>query len=232
MIGTRTAGLAYAAPPRVNLLPPAERERREQADLVRRWIWVAVAVAVAVVLVTAATTLVERTARSHLDDERARTTTLVQELTRYQDVSAAVRDKSSYTTYRATAMAADLAWAGLLQALSGQVPKGAAITGFDAVVGDAATTSGGGATGATSGGTAGSTGMVAPTGTAVTVTLTVTSTSPVDQQKLVSGLQQVPGVLGVDLSRLSSESYPSYAATSTVYLDASVYSGRYTEAKP
>jgi hypothetical protein len=232
MIGTKSAGLAYAAPPRVNLLPPIERERREQADLVRRWVWIAVAAAIAIVLVTAASMLIERAARSHLADERARTTTLVQELTRYQDVSAAARDKTSYTAYRATAMASDLSWAGLLDALRGQVPKGAAITGFDAVVGDATTATAGGATAGTSGSTSATTGMVAPTGTAVTVTLTVTSTSPVDQQKLVSGLQQVSGVLGSDLGRLSSESYPSYAATLTVYLDASVYSGRYAEAKP
>jgi len=219
--------VAYGASPRVNLLPPAERERRERAELVRRWALAAAVALVVIAVVSGAVLLLERSARSGLDQERARTTTLAEQLAAYQDVSLTARDKALYESFRTQAMANDLVWTSLLETLRGAVPPGAAITGFDVVTtGAPAPAAGSAASGA--GGVAG-TGVAVPADTAVTATLTVASRRPVDQQVLVSRLQKTPGVLGVDLGGLSSESYPTYTATTVVFLDASVYSQKFAQ---
>lgn len=243
MIGMRTPTLAYGAAPRVNLLPPAERERRERVALIRRWASVAVAVAVVVVLVCLVAVLRTRSARSHLADERARTNALAGQLATYRDVSAATRDRASYQAYRTRVMTHDVSWGSVLGALQATLPAGAAITGFDAVVatGPSATASAGTGNPGTSnpgtgnpgtsnpGSAAGSAAAsaAAPAGTAVTVTLDVTTKRPPDQQGIVAGFAKTPGVLGVDLSSLSSESYPRYTSTTVVFFDDSVFSGKY-----
>lgn len=230
---TKSPPLVYGAAPRVNLLPPAERERRERAALTRRWARIAAGAVLVVLLATAAMVLLEHSARAGLDRERDRTTALVQQLAHYRGVSTATQDRSRYQAYRTNAMATDLSWSDLFNALQAKVPEGAAITGFDAVtaIGTAGTAAGSG-TAPSAAASAGATGAVAPPGTAVQLTLTVTSKRPLAQQALVAALEKVPGVLAVDLVGLSSESYPSYTATSTVFLDSSVYSRRYAEPKP
>lgn len=229
MIGVRTPAPAYGAAPRVNLLPPAERERRERMALIRRWVTIAVAVAVVVALVGLVAALRTRSAHRHLADERARTTALAEQLTAYRDVSAATRDRASYQAYRTRVMATDVSWGKVLGALQATLPGGATITGFDAVV---ATPSAGGAPSAGTsnpGSAAGSAAAsaAAPAGTAVTVTLDVSTKRPPDQQAIVAAFAKTPGVLGVDLSSLSSQSYPRYTSTTVVFFDDSVLSGQY-----
>jgi hypothetical protein len=223
VIGTKTPTLAYGAPPRVNLLPHAERERRERADLARRWGGTAVAVVVLMVLASAGMAFYQHSARSSLDRERDRTTALAGELASYRDVSTATRIRSSYQAYRTQAMSTDVAWSPLFAKLRAQMPAGAAIGGFDAVTDPSATPS------QARSADAGATAEAAPAGAAVSVTLTLTSRRPLDQKAMLLGFQRIPGVLRVDLESLTSDDYPTYTATTVVYLDDSVYSGRYAQ---
>jgi hypothetical protein len=121
-------------------------------------------------------------------------------------------------------MGTDVTWSSVLGALQATLPAGAAITGFDAVVGTGAAST---ATTGTTGSGGAATTAVAPPGTAVTVTLDVSSKHPPDQKAIVAGFAKTPGVLGVDLSSLSSENYPTYTSTTVVFFDDSVFSGRY-----
>lgn len=237
MMLTKSPPLAYGVAPRVNLLPPAERERRDRDALTRRWAGIAAAAAGVVVLALLGMVLLEQSARSGLADEQQRTDVLTRELATYHEVSTATRDKTGYEAYRAQVMGTDLSWTGLFGALRAQVPGAASITGFDVAtaIPDApgtGSTASPAPTGSPVGGAGttsadGSMPAAAPVGTAVTVTLTVTSKRPLDQQAVVTGLEKVPGVLDVELGGISSEQYPAYSATSVVYLDDSVYSGRY-----
>jgi hypothetical protein len=234
MIGVRTPTPAYGAAPRVNLLPPAERERRERVALIRRWASIAVAAAVVVALVVLVAALRTRSAHQHLADERARTTALAGQLATYRDVSAATRDRASYQAYRTRVMATDVSWGSVLGALQATLPGGAAITGFNAVVdtGSAGATRSTGTSNPGSAAGSAAASAAAPAGTAVTVTLDVTTKRPPDQQAIVAGFAKTPGVLGVDLSSLSSESYPRYTSTTVVFFDDSVFSGKYARKSP
>jgi type II secretory pathway pseudopilin PulG len=227
-----SASLIYGAPPRVNLLPPAERERRERAELIRRWGAIAIAIAVLIVLAVLVATLMARSARNDLRAEQVRTTELAGELAAYGDVSATTRDKSSYEAYRTQVMASDITWKSALGALQAALPAGASISGFDALVGDQNATAG---TTGTSGTTAdGADATVAaqnaPSGTAVTLSVQVTSNKSVDQRAMVASFAKVHGVLGVDMTGLSSASGTGYSSTTSVYFDRSVLSGRYARA--
>lgn len=222
MIGTKTPPLVYAAPPSVSLLPQAERERRERGDLARRWGTIALAVVVVMALASGGMALYEHSAHTSLARERDRTTALAQELATYQDVSAATHVLSTYQAYRTQAMSADVSWAGLFRKLRAKMPAGAAITGFDAVTSPSVAPSG-----AAGGQTGTSTAATAPQGTAVTVTLTLSSRRTLDQKAMLLGFERIPGVLRVDLNSLSSDDAQDYTGTSVVYFDDSVYSGRY-----
>ena len=135
----RTPALAFGTVPQVNLLPPAERSRREHALLVRRWATV-VAAAVAVVLsAVLAAVLLERSAQGDLDAERSRTAALAGQLAAYQDVATASNEKATYDAARTRAMASDMSWVRIVGALQSALPRGARIDGFDAVVGDSTT---------------------------------------------------------------------------------------------
>jgi len=227
---TKSPPLAYGAAPRVNLLPPAERERRERVELIRRWGAIAVAAAVLVVLAVLVAAFLARSAEGDLQSERTRTTELTNKLAAYRDVSAAIRDKGSYEAYRTQAMASDVAWKSVIGALQAALPSGASVSGFDAVVGDgtsAASSTSGSSTGSVD---AGAAAAAAPSGTAVTVSVQVTSRRSVDQKAMIARFAKVPGVLGVDLSSLSSATGGGYSSTTAVYFDDSVLSGQYAKA--
>jgi len=227
---TKKSPLVYGATPQVNLLPPAERSRRERTELTRRWGTIAIAAIVLVVLAVLAAELFARSAKDDLEEEQARTRHLAGEVASYQDVSAAASDKGSYEAYRTQAMASDVTWKSVLGALQAALPAGASVTGFEAAVGDGADT--GADTGASSAGSTG-TGIVTPTaphGTALTVTVQVTSMQSVAQKAMVASFRRVPGVLEVDLGSLTSSSSVSYSSTTTVFFDDSVLSHKYVEA--
>ncbi|UDY23073.1 hypothetical protein [Nocardioides sp. Kera G14] len=223
MLG-RSAALVYGAPPRVNLLPPAERERREQAALARRWGLIAVGAAALVVLAVAVTALLVRSADGDLQAEQARTTALARQLAANRDVATATRDKSAYEAYRTQVMTSDVSWGRALGALQDALPNGARIDGFDAVVGAAASAA---ATSATGGGA--TLAATAPSGTVATFTVQVSSMLPMDQKAVVASFTRVPGVLGVEMADLSSESSASYSSTTTVFFDDSILSHKYAE---
>ena len=228
---TKSPALTYGAAPRVNLLPPRERHRREQSALIRRWGTAALAAVALVVVAVLAAMMLERSASDDLKTEQARTATLATQLSSYADVSAASRDKGSYEAYRAQAMASDVAWKNVVGALQAALPTGVSITGFDATVGAGATDANGAST--TQGSTAAGSGALAttaPSGTAVTATVQVTSMQPVDQTAMIGSFGKVAGVIGVDMGSLTSASSASYTSTTTVYFDHAALSGRYAKA--
>ena len=224
MIGPRakSPALVYGALPAVNLLPHAERERRERTALVQRWGTIAAGVVVLMVILSGAMALYEHSAHSALAQERDRTTALADQLASYRDVSTATRIRSSYEAYRTQAMSADISWTGLFKRLRAKMPASAAITGFDAVTSPTVAPTDQSGTSSTA--------ATAPQGTAVTVTLTLSSPRSLDQKAMLLGFQRIPGVLRVDLNSLASDSTAGYTGTTVVYFDDSVYSGRYANA--
>ena len=136
---TREPAIVYGAPPRVDLLPPVEKERRSLAKLRRRWIvavLVVLAVAVLVFLASLAVRVQADMAVSDAEDQRAQ---LQRDLARYADVSALVNERDTLVRQREQAMAADLRWSTPYELLVAALPKGSVMTGFTAATGGPAT---------------------------------------------------------------------------------------------
>lgn len=226
MTRMRSATLSYGTSPEVNLLPSAERRRRDHAALIRRWGLAALAAVLVVILAVAAGSLWERATEHDLRQEQARTTQLAGQVASYQDVVTATRNQSSYEAYRSQAMANDTTWRRVIGALQAALPRAASIAGFDATVGTD-TSAPGSASGT---GTTDGPAVTAPPGTTVTVQVRVSTRSSGDQSSVVAAVGRVPGVLGVQLTSLATPSKGTVSGAITVFFDDSVLSAKYGKA--
>ena len=197
--------------PRVNLMPRGEIARRERSALISKWMWGMVGAVVLALLIVAGALALKLMADQRLAAEQAQSTQLLAEVSALADVSAALTTEQELTAFRAEAMGADFAWAPVIRTLSGSLPEGAALTGFDLVSGGAPQTDD------------------PATEVGLTGTISVTSADPIDIVAAIRDLRAVPGVIYADGQSVTSSSVTegSYAYLLTVTFDQSVYSGAY-----
>jgi len=219
------AKIPYGAAPHVDLVPPAERERRERRRLIRGWVAGAIVALAVIALAFAGATTLEMQAEQELQAERGRTQDLTVELAEYADVAAAVRSRATYEDGLAQAMRTDVEWEPLYRSLAQRMPGGVTVTAFDATVLDAASADPGAAAPAPATGEEAAT--VTP-GTAVTVTLTVTSKRPLDQTRMSQAFRGIKSALSVEMVLLDSAEPPTYLYTTKVDFGEQVYSQRFT----
>lgn len=200
--------------PRVNLMPRAETERRERDALARRWgIGVLAAILVVILSVTAALWL-KWTAEQRLAAQQLRTTELLTELAALSDVSQALSLRTELQGFRADAMVADLSWSELFADVSGALPAGVAVSGFDLLVGGAPV------------------GEDPTAEVAVTGTLELSSATPDGMAAAARALSQVTGVMQINPLDVTSElegEVRTYTYRLAATFDQTRYNGAFAE---
>ncbi|MBW9108889.1 hypothetical protein [Microbacterium ureisolvens] len=201
----------FSGAPRVNLMPRSEIARRERDSLVRLWVWIALGAIVVAVLIIAGAFAFKFFADQRLIAEQARTNALLTEIASLSDVSQAIATESELTDFRTDAMATDLAWAPVMEKITGVLPADTTITGVDFAVGGV------------------------PQGDDPTAeqgivgTVTFDSPTPLDIVALIRSLRGVEGVLYADGQSVTSSqvSADRFSYLLNVEFDQSVYSNQF-----
>lgn len=202
------SGLVFAGVPRVNLLPASELHRRAAGALIRRWVAGLLATAVAVSGLVAAAYWERTVAAQQLAAEQARTLDLNGELAGLSHVSRAFAERTALTTLRGQAMGTDIQWRPLFADLTGALPKGAELVGFDLVTG------------------VNPVAEVDPgIGIGLIGRLTVNTNDPADQNRMVDKLRSLDITLAADADTLSSEGENGFSFVVEFVLDQTHYSG-------
>ena len=198
--------------PRVNLMPRSEIAKRERDKLTRGWMWGVLAAIVVALMIIAAGFALKWTADQRLAAEQAKSNALLGELAALSDVSNALATEDELIAFRAEAMASDMAWSPILDAIATTLPSGAALTGFELV----------------SGGVPQGEDPAAEVG--LTGTISLASSDPIDIVRTVRTLRDVPGVMLADGQSVTSSAVTdgAYAYVLTITLDQSIYSGEYS----
>lgn len=201
----------FGGVPRVNLMPRAELERRERDRLVGRWVWLTLGAIVIAVLIIGGAFALKFVADQRLTAEQARTTALLSEVASLSEVSEALATEAELAVFRTEAMATDLAWTPVLAKVTGILPEGTTLTGFDLTVGGAPQ------------------GDDPTAEQGITGTISIESTTPLDIVPIIRSLRGVEGVLYADgVSVTESEvSEGRFGYVLNVELDQTVYSGKY-----
>jgi hypothetical protein len=196
--------------PRVDLMPPAELERRNRRALLRRWGVALLATALVTVLVIGGAFAMRTFAEGRLATERARTDALIAEIASLSDVGATVSALADLESYREEALRADLDWSPLFDSLEATLPEGVTVIGFDITAG------------------AGAEAEDPASALGASVLITFAGPAPFDIVPAVRGVRQVPSVLFAEGSGARfDEGKSRYIAELTVGTDQDVYSGRF-----
>lgn len=206
---TREPAIVYGAPPRVDLLPPAEKERRALSRLQRRWVVAVLAVLGVAVLVVLAAVAVRVQAAMAVGDAEDQRADLQRELAAYSEVSGLIAERDNLVNKRAQSMVADMSWSKPYQLLTPALPRGAQLTGFAGSTGGEAT------------GVAGQLGLKA--------VATVVSRKPMDQAIVLDGFAAVDNVVDVDMLGLD-QAEGVYTYRIYVAFDQGIYNKRFQTA--
>ncbi|MEA5119513.1 MAG: hypothetical protein VB036_18110 [Propionicimonas sp.] len=209
-----TTGLVLSGTPRVNLLPPQIIERRLQAALTRRWLAGLVASLVAVGAVVGGAQFLRAGAEASLLAEQDRTLQLTTELAGYVDVTTALSNSAALAKYRAEAMGSDLEWQSLSATLQKQLPAGVVLSIAELTPGaNPVDTSPG----------------VRAVG--LTARLTLDSSDPIDQDKVVDKLRKLDFTIDADAGTLEAtpDEGLGYRMVVTFVADQTIYSGKFAK---
>lgn len=212
---TPASVLVVGGMPRVDLLPPAELERRYRRGLLRRWGIGLLAAALVTVLVIAGAMALRIVAETRLASERARTDASIAEIAALSEVGDTVRTLDDLEAFRAEAMLPDFEWAQLIDAVGQTLPANVRIVGFDVTTGagpDADAADAASAPGAT-------------------VLLTLASPVPFDIVPAIRNIRPLPSILDADGREVRyEESDDDYRYELTILTDQEAYSGRFVPA--
>lgn len=209
---TTNQGLQAGGVPRVNLLPPAEMERRSRTELIVRWIGAAF---VAVVLVGSVSAVAFGWAAQASDSmlrQQQAAESLGSQLEQYQDVAHLSADADRLDQMRAIAGANDLVWTSLANEIKAVLPSKVSLTGFRLAPGAAPKP-----------------GADPKTQVGLQGTLTFSSNRTAAQAETINKLRSLPGLLSVDAGALTMADSGGYIFQATVSFDQTRYTGRFNE---
>jgi hypothetical protein len=129
-LSTRSPVLPLGALPRVDLLPPSERRRRETRARARTWVVVGLGTLLLTGLTIGGAAAASFAASVRLAAEQTRTEQILGGIAELSDVSGALATRSELQTMRTQAMAGDLDWAPVLGLVADNLPAGVAITEY------------------------------------------------------------------------------------------------------
>ncbi|MDF2508542.1 MAG: hypothetical protein K0Q52_2401 [Microbacterium sp.] len=209
LLATRTPVLPLGALPRVDLLPPSERRRRDMLARARTWVFIGLGVLAVAVLAVGGAVAANIAASVRLAAEQTRTQQILVGIAELAHVSEALSTRSALEGMRVEAMAGDLEWVPVLELVAVNLPSGVVISEYALEAGpvpapdaDPATASG------------------------VSGTVTFTSAAPVDFVQATRDLRAVPAVLSAEPEQLvSAEGVFTY--TVRLDIDQSVYTGAF-----
>ena len=197
--------------PRVNLMPRSEIAKRERDSVLRGWMWGVLGAVLVALLIIGGAFALKWLADQRLAAEEAKSDALLSELAGLSEVSKALATEDELTSFRAEAMASDLAWTPVLRAMESTLPDGAALTAYEFVTG----------------GVPQGEDPTAEVGLVGKITLA--SGDPIDIVTTARSLRGVPGVLFADGESVTSSAVTdgAYAYVLNVILDQSIYSGEF-----
>jgi hypothetical protein len=209
LLATRTPVLPIGALPRVDLLPPSERRRRDMHARARTWVFIGLAVLAVAALAVGGAIAANLAASVRLASEQARTQQILVGIAGLSDVSEALSTRSALQSMRVEAMAGDLDWAPVLSLVAAHLPAGVVITEF-----------------ALDAGAVPDAGADPTAASGVSGTVTFTSTAPVDFVQATRDLRNVTAVRSAEPEQLvSAEGVFTY--TVRLDLDQTVYTGAF-----
>ena len=201
----------FSGVPRVNLLPRTEVIRRERDRLVRLWIWIVLAAVIVALLIIAGAFAFKFFADQRLVAEQARSDALLTEIASLSEVSQALGTEAELTDFRAEAMVSDLAWTPVIAKITGVLPPGTTLTGYDLTVGGAPQSDD-------------------PTlEQGVVGTVSIDSPTPLDIVAVIRALRDIEGVLYADGQSVTSSTVTQgwYSYLLNAEFDQTVYSEQY-----
>lgn len=209
-----STGLVLAGTPRVNLLPPRIIEHRLQVRLTKRWLIGLIVSLLAAGMVGGGAYVMRASAQASLLAEQDRTIQLTAELAGYADVTKALSDRAALTSYRAEAMGNDLEWQAFYETVKRQLPAGVALSSIELTSGANPVTE-----------------AERPNTVGMAVRLTLSSSNPIDQDKVVDGLRKLDIAIDANASTLEADSGndKGYSMVVTFVADQTIYSGRFTD---
>lgn len=201
----------FSGAPRVNLMPRSEVARRERDKLVQVWVWIVLGAIVVALLIVAGAFAFKFLSDQRLAAEQAQTSELLLEIASLSEVSQALATESELTDFRMEAMASDLAWAPVIAKITGVLPSGTTLSGFDVTAGgipegeDPALEEG------------------------LVGTVSIESATPVDIVAIIRALRGVEGVLYADGQSVTTSQLGEgrFAYLLNVEFDQTVYSNQY-----
>lgn len=205
--------------PQVNLLPMHVRDKRKLA-VVRVWLVLALLVVMLLTILAAVATLWEKqSAESEFVDVQNSNQILVQEATKYSEVTKVLRELDARESARTSAMSTETLWSPYLAAVSSVTPLEASIETFTVTQ----YTLWGGAPAQINGplSTAGTVGEVSLTGRAQTLGAT---------SAWQDGLSTLRGVVDVELSSVEiadTDGSVYYAVSATFKLTPEVFANQF-----
>ncbi|MCE4027659.1 hypothetical protein LXM50_16910 [Microbacterium sp. Au-Mic1] len=217
----RIAAVTPGGPPRVDLLPRSEVERRERDALSRTWVRVGLLAILLAVALIAGAFAVNLFAQQRLAAEQDRSNQLIGQIAGLSDVSNALKTEADLTQFRADAMGSDLSWAGIFDRIRSSLPPDTNLTGFELTPGSAPV----------AGADAKTTEKAAKSAVGLTGTLTLDSGTALDLGAYVRSLRTVQGVLTADANSTTSGSTAAgrFTYKVDVTFDQTVYSGDYAK---
>ncbi|HAM45000.1 MAG TPA: hypothetical protein DCM67_08290 [Propionibacteriaceae bacterium] len=198
--------------PRVNLLPPAEMERRSRRELIVRWFGAAFVAVVLVFSVSAVAFGWAAQASGYLIQQQEAAASLNSQMEQYRDVAHLSSDAAKLRQMRAVAGANDIDWTALADEIKAVLPTKVTLTGFRLAPGAAPKA-----------------GADAKAQVGLQGTLTFSSNRTVAQAETINKLRTLPGLLSVDAGALSVADNGGYTFEATVSFDQTRYTGRFDE---
>jgi hypothetical protein len=218
----RIATAVVGGPPRVDLLPRSELDRREREKLSAIWVRIGLLAVLLAVLLIGGAMAFNLWAQQNLAAEQARSSQLVQQIGALSDVSGALATETELQNFRGEAMGSDLAWTAILDKVRSPLLPDNAVLGFDLTPGVAP---------APATADAKKDEEAAKKAVGLTGTLTIESPTAVDLGPYVRSLRGVPGVLAADANAVvTSQAAPGrYTYTVDITFDQTVYSDRFVK---
>lgn len=224
MSAAKEARLVVGGAPRVDLLPPEVRVRRQDARVNRVLVLVLVAVVALSGLTVLGAKAVADGSAARLAAAQERTAQLLAQQQRYAEVSTAKARLAAARAARASVAGTVIDWRAYLSSVSATLPSGVHVVGatVDTAGADTSGTAAAPAAGA----------ALLPAGTVATLTLQVRTTRWGAVRAWLTALPALPGFLDAAPSTVSRDPQTGVTATVVVHLGAKAYGAPAAEPVP
>lgn len=202
--------------PRVDLLPPIVEVRRKQNATLRLLMLGLAGVAAIAVVASLAVWILATAAQQSLVDEQARTAQLLQEQSKYSEVTAVKSQLADYDNAQVAALYAETDWARLMRELDAALPADVALTSESITIKGLAADAAAPGAEAT---------VTIDTPGVIEILFSATAPTFASPTPLLNGLQGLTGYASANVSAVSNTGEDGFTITGAVQLDAAALGG-------